>query len=280
MKKKVNLIVDVLREEEKLIINKLKSKNIEYEILLVDKIKFDLKNNSFNQNEVFLNRSPSYWKSKFISEYIESKGGKVYNSSNYLNIFGDKSRTDLWLSRNNINIIPGIICFSVQQAINFAEQIQYPIIMKPVIGGFGNLVHQINSSEEFQQNLEIYEKFAPSSKKVYYIQKKINIVKDVRVFSIDGNIIASVERFNKLFKKNIAQGGNSELYNLNLDELNYIQRITSLLHDSILGIDLLVDNLNNYYICDINPVCLFKDTMIASNIDIPGKIVEFLISKI
>lgn len=276
----VKIIVDSLRYEEKLIVNEFKKHNIPYRIVLTSTLSLDFIDLNDISNLILM-RSPSYFKNKLIAEYYQLSNCFVFNSFSIIDLFGNKLKTDIWLKQNNIRLIPTRNCFAIENALVEARKIGYPIVAKPLIGGFGELVHLVQSEREFKQLLEIYKKFAPATHKMIYYQKKIDIKKDIRVITLGTDIIASVIRTNIIFKKNIAAGGISTNYSLNETENKFIKEIINLIWtDAFLGIDLLVDKNNNYYICDINPVCLFKDAIKASGINIAEILVKFLITKV
>ncbi|MCL2505313.1 MAG: RimK family alpha-L-glutamate ligase [Alphaproteobacteria bacterium] len=272
---KIFVVIELLRYEERLIIQELKNNNLNHEVVLADCFERAAAGNS-----LCLMRVPSYYKGCYISEYYRSKDIKVINNYDVLHTFGDKFKTDIFLNKKGYRTIESYLCFNKKMAHDYAKILLFPLIIKPLIGGFGKLVHIVRDKIELEQLFEMYESSGGINKRVYYIQKYVEILKDLRIIVVNGKIVASVERKNSLFKKNIHQGGNSIPYDLSDDVRNYISPLLQYFTDMHLGIDLLVSRSNDIYICDINPTFLFKDSMEASGVNIADHIVQHVKSLI
>ncbi|PER10581.1 hypothetical protein CN489_17595 [Bacillus cereus] len=278
---KINLVIDVLRKEEKLLVKEMKKRQIKHDIILADKISLDINSTiGTEKDEIYFLRSPSYFKSNIISSYLEAQGCLVSNGSWIFRKFSDKFQTEVFLKKHGFKVIPSSLSFSRHKALECAEKIGYPVIIKPIIGGFGKLVHLAETARELDQIIELYDKFSPAMNKIYYLQKYLYISRDIRILTMGRKIITSVLRESEFFKKNVAQGAVTKNYALSKPEEKIIREFLNLIPDCSLGIDLLVDCQGNQYICDVNPCFLFNDTMKASDINIPHEYVSYLISQV
>lgn len=152
-----------------------------------------------------------------IAEFYESRGIRVFNPSALSKIANDKQACYEFMQSHDIPIMP----------INYGK---VPAVKKTIDGHGGEGVVMINSPEPFEKN--------------YVYQKPCDTPgKDVRVWVIGGEIIASILRESKTdFRSNYCLGGRAEVYSLSPEEKSLVKKIISLVDSDYIGVDFLFNN--------------------------------------
>lgn len=276
------LIYSILRTEEKEIVKLSLQRGIQVICLNADEVLLssDL-SGQYPKDSIVWVRTPSYEKACMISNYFERNGFQVVNSYEHLHLFGQKILTDLWLKENGIKVIPSLVSYSSTGLEKSLESLgEFPLIIKPNIGGFGNLVHLVENKNEIKQIASYLSLYAPVNQQVLYVQKKLDIQHDLRVILLNGQAICYMERLNEgSHVKNIDKGGNGKVFVPDHAIENCISRLGSLLKQGVFGVDLIVDKEQEIYVCEINAVCRFQEAVKFSNVNMYEIIVEELFVK-
>lgn len=152
-----------------------------------------------------------------IAEYFENRGIRVFNPSSLSRLANDKQLCYEFMQKNGIPIMP----------VNYTGA---PVIKKKIDGKGGNEVFMLQKSEPFEGGY-VYQK--PSD----------TLGKDLRVWVIGGQIIASVLRESVSdFRSNFCLGGSARAYELSQKELELVKKTVSLVNCDYAGFDFLFDN--------------------------------------
>lgn len=280
MKKGFNLIVSILRPEEKSIVESARAMNLEVKIILVEDIIFKYDMNS--QLEYFFLRTPSFFQSLYIADYLSKLTPSAFllNSFESILLFSQKLSTQNWLIKNKLNPVKSITCFNPKMLEQCYEFLKFPIIIKPNVGGFGKFVHIVNNKTELKQITEYIYAFAPEYNKVFFLQEKVDLKHDIRVLILDKKIIASIERINEVSEiKNLSLGARAKVFNSKIFR-DFFEQIAQNLPNGFFGIDVIIDKSGCCYVCDINPVCRFSESQKVLNFSIADLLVENIIKKL
>ena len=282
---KIGILVNRITWEVKELKAILEKQGINYKILNNQKIYFKLsRNKDIEQDfDLFLERSLSYLRGLYTSVILETKGYKLINNFNCLNLTGNKLLTTLKLLENDIPTPDVCIAFKDTTAIKAIEQeIEYPAIIKPVIGSWGRLIAKIDDYNSAVSNLECREIMGNFLQKIYYIQKyipKVNENKptDIRVFVIGDQCIAAMGRYNpeKDFRSNIAIGGSAKKIDV-YSELEHISIAASkAVEGEIVGVDLMEEN-GDLKVIEVNGTPQFQGISTRTKINIAENIVNYI----
>lgn len=160
-----------------------------------------------------INRTNDYT----IAEKFEKRGIRVFNPSSLTKLANDKQLCYEFMQKNGIEIMP----------VNYSG---IPAVKKAVGGKGGTEVFMINEKEPFEKGY-VYQK--PSS----------DLGRDLRVWLINGRIIAAVLRESKAdFRANFCLGGNAAFYVLSEEEKNLIGNISNLIKYDYIGIDFVFNS--------------------------------------
>lgn len=160
-----------------------------------------------------INRTNDYT----IAENFEKRGIRVFNPSSLTRLANDKQLCYEFMQKNGIEIMP----------VNYSG---VPAVKKAVGGKGGTEVFMIKEKEPFEKGY-VYQK--PSS----------DLGRDLRVWLINGRIIAAVLRESKAdFRANFCLGGRAIPYVLSAEEKNLICNISDLIKYDYIGIDFVFNS--------------------------------------
>ena len=265
-----------MRWEEKQILQKARQQGLEFQGLALKDIVWTFPS-QYPPEALFLVRCPGFFSACRVADMLERMGHQTVNRFEHIHCFGQKSITDRILFHNGFPVIPSLAVFSLDQLDQIENCIAYPMICKPCIGGFGRLVHKIESRSQLIHVWNCIEEFAPTHHKMFYLQPFISAAHDIRVILMGGEVVCVMERVNVgSFKKNIAQGGHGRPYQLDQIQQELIRRLGGWLPYGFFGVDLLQDQSGHNYVCEINAVCTFKEAIQTTGVDVAGHMVNYL----
>lgn len=163
-----------------------------------------------------VNRSNDYE----IAKFYENQGIKVFNGAEFCRIANDKQLCYDFMEQNGIEILP-------------TRYKVVPFVKKPKNSHGGNGVVMCNDLADYDDNMVCQK---PAT----------DLGKDVRVWVINGEIIASILRTSTTdFRSNYCLGGSASIYNLTDEETKKVKEIIDLVSPFgayYYGIDFVFDN--------------------------------------
>ncbi|MBY8983365.1 MAG: RimK family alpha-L-glutamate ligase [Candidatus Lokiarchaeota archaeon] len=284
---KIGILFNRITWEIKQLIGELEKRNIDYKLINNQEIFFRLnKEKDLNQNySLFLERSLSFLRGLYSTAILEAKGYKVINNFECLNITGNKLLTTLKLIKNEIPTPDTCVAYTGDAALKAIEdEINYPAILKPIIGSWGRLIAKLDDYNSANANLEVRETLGNILQKIFYIQKFIShentdndIPTDIRVFVIGKKCIAAMGRYqaDKDFRSNIALGGTAKPIDITSEIEKLSLNAAKATNGEIVGVDLMEDN-GKLSVIEVNGTPQFKGVVTATSINIASEIVEYI----
>lgn len=125
-----------------------------------------------------------------IHYFFCSRGDKVSNVA--AKICRNKNRTKNELMKSGINVPQGALLTDKKEIISFAENIGYPVVIKPVSGSMGKGVYvNIKNKAELQTVLEELEN---TNKNKELIIEKYYPGKEYRVYVVGDKVVGAINR--------------------------------------------------------------------------------------
>ena len=153
--------------------------------------------------------------------------------------------------------------------------IGFPVVVKTLLGVNGSGVFLMDNHNAFSDLMNLIEQTNPDIQLIFqkFIAKSKG--RDLRLFVVDGQVIASMERraTDGGFKANYTQG--AEVVEFEPDQVatDMAVKTAEILNLQVAGIDLLYDE-NGYTICEANSFPGFKGLESCCDVNIPQKIFE------
>jgi [lysine-biosynthesis-protein LysW]--L-2-aminoadipate ligase len=269
---------DVIRWEEKAIINAAKKRGIEVKLM-------DAKNQVFNvsdgkkdfEGEVVLQRCVSYFRLLHLTAILEGKGAKVVNSLNSSIVAGNKLFTIIALANAGLAVPKTYLAFIKEGALKALDKLGYPAVIKPTIGSWGRLVALIKDRDTAKALIEDREHMFPLYQ-IYYLQEKVNRPpRDIRSFVVGDQVVAAIYRIagEHDWRTNTALGGKAINCPITKELEDLSLKAVKVVGEGIYGVDCM-ETPNGLIVHEVNNNTEFKNSVPATGVDIPGYIVEYL----
>ncbi len=277
------LAYDIVRVEEKLIVKEFKKRNAKLNLLNVTSYPLHFSNGFLRRASVALIRPVSMYRAFYTAVVLETNGVHTINSSETILTCGDKILAYKKLLENRLPIPETVVAFTTDSALQAYNIIGFPVIDKPPIGSWGRLVSLIESSKEGILVAEHRENLPSTQLKVHVVQEYVPTSNmDIRCLVVGDQVLGCIKRVAVTgdWRSNVARGGRVEALKLNeeLEELSI--KAAKAVNAEIISVDILVHPEKGYLVNEVNGVPEFKGFMKATGINVPEKIVEYVISQI
>lgn len=229
-------------------------------------------------------------KDKYLSEILQKKGYRLFNSHNAIRICDDKARTYINLANANINMPKTIfapLCYvkddllPVDYLQKVADQLKFPLIVKESYGSMGKGVHIAN---DLQELISLEQKLKTTS---HFYQQFISSSsgKDVRVIVIGGVVVCAMLRSNEQdFRSNVYQGGKGQKIELDdplyYDFLQMAQKCADILQLDYCGVDLLIDDNYKPILCEVNSNAFFEESERVCGVNVAKAYAEHIVKNL
>ncbi|VVC01078.1 Alpha-aminoadipate--LysW ligase LysX [uncultured archaeon] len=232
--------------------------------------------------DVLLQRSVSYSRGLCLAYYWEKHGCQVINSYNAAKICGDKYLCSLELASAGVPTPKTNVCFSPQAAMDAADDIGFPIVMKPIMGSWARMVSRLNDADSLGMALDCKEEMGNPWQKIYYLQEHVDKPgRDIRAFVIGESVVAAIYRNSTSesgWVTNASKGAYSTPCPITQELAEICLKASGIAGEGVYGVDLM-ESENGLLVHEINHTAEFRSCAAATGIDIAGQIVEYAISR-
>jgi [lysine-biosynthesis-protein LysW]--L-2-aminoadipate ligase len=171
------------------------------------------------------------------------------------------------------------LAFTEDSVLQALEGLGYPAVLKPVVGSWGRLSALLKDTDTVRAIIEDREYMHPVYQ-VYYLQEFVKRPpRDIRSFVIGEEAIAAIYRNASPsdWRTNTARGGKAEKCPIS-DELNELSlKAAKVVGGEIVGVDLM-ETPEGFTVHEVNNTTEFKNTVPVTGVDIPSRIVDYLVS--
>ncbi len=263
--------------DEKLLLNEFRKRNgIRLERIDDRTQIFDLHKNNFDY-DVVLERCINHSRALYALKILNSHDVKTVNSYEVANTCGSKFLTVMALIENGIPTPRSFICFTPESAIQAMEELGYPCVIKPDTGSWGRLIAKINDRDAAEAILEHKMILGSYHHSIFHIQEYVQKNgRDIRSFVVGDECIAAIYRSSEHWITNTARGGSVSSCPLSreLEELSL--KAAASVGGGVVALDLF-ETENGLTVNEINYTMEFKNSIEATGVDIPAKIVDHVI---
>ena len=177
---------------------------------------------------------------------------------------GDKSNAKDTMKRAGVPTIPGSDgeIGDIKEAINIANKIGYPVIVKASAGGGGKGMRVVNSKEELISSIETAQKEAQNyfGNPMVYLEKYLEYTRHVEIQLVGdnyGNVVhlgerdCSIQRrHQKLVEESPSPALNEDLRNAMGQAAVKVAKAVN--YNSVGTVEFLLDENNNFYFMEMN----------------------------
>ena len=211
-------------------------------------------------------------------EYWRKKGIKVFDN----NLVGHKYAINkvvdiIQLGLNGVKTPKTCYSRNFDDFYKFAEELNYPFILKNTNKGKGAGVYKIDSKENLEEIIRISLE-AGKKANGFLLQEFIKYVHDLRVLIIGENVYA-MKRIPKKgeFRANFSLGGDVEIFEIDEEIKSFAMNALKILNMSVAGVDVLIAEDDQKYILEVNHTPGFTGMELAQKQNIGIKFVEHAI---
>lgn len=229
--------------------------------------------------DVLFERSISYSRGLYISRIFEAHGIPVVNSSFVAERCGDKYVTSQILAQNGIPTPRVYMAFDEDSALKAIEAMGYPCVLKPVVGSWGRLLAKVANREMAEALIE-HKATLGVNHQVFYIQEYIDKPgRDIRAFVVGDEAICAIYRSSENWITNTARGGVATNCPVTAEIAELCQRAARAVGGGLLALDLF-ETENGLTINEINHTMEFRNSITTTGVNIPQKMVEYVLSRV
>ena len=273
------MIYDVIRWEEKSIVEAARKRGVDLKLFDARELILDLDQNYGAQfGNVTLQRCVSYYRSIHTTAALEFKGVQVVNDLGTATTCGNKLLTSLILVNNKIPTPHTMLSFNPETSLKALDKLGYPAILKPTVGSWGKLIAILKDRESAESIFEDRESMYPLYQ-VHYIQEKVERPpRDIRSVVVGDEVIAAIYRNSSAgWRTNTSRGANTENCPITNELETLCLKAASAVGKGVFGVDLM-ETPEGLVVHEVNTTTEFKNTVPVTGVDIPGAIVEYLLS--
>jgi [lysine-biosynthesis-protein LysW]--L-2-aminoadipate ligase len=275
----LGVICSRVRHEEKLIFKALRERDIVFERIDPRQVKVDLQGKMLENCDVVLVRCLSHSRAFYLTHWLEELGIPVVSPHRTVSTCGDKMLTSAALEAAGLPTPHTMVAFDRTSALEAIEELGYPVVLKPLSGSWGRLLARINDRDAAEAILEHKVTLGGYTHGVFYIQEHIDKPgRDIRTMVVGEELVYAVYRESEHWITNTAKGGATapcpplpEIHELSLAAAQAVG-------GGIVAVDLLETADGQLLINEVNHTPEFHGAAQATDVDIPGRMVEYLLS--
>jgi [lysine-biosynthesis-protein LysW]--L-2-aminoadipate ligase len=278
---RIAMLCSVVRREEKLLLEIMQERNLD--VVLVDprEVVFRLADTTFwQQFDVVFERCISHSQALTSLEILNGWGIPTVNTAHTAEICGDKLKTSQALIMAGVPTPRVSVAFTPESALEAIEEMGYPVVLKPVVGSWGRLLSKINDRQAAETVLEHKAVLGSYQHSIFYIQEYVEKPgRDIRSFVVGDETIAAITRSSEHWITNTARGGKAENCPVT-PEINRLSLAAAkAVGGGILAIDLFELADGSLTVNEVNYTMEFKNSIAPTGVNIPGKMVDYLMRK-
>ena len=273
---RIGLLCSIVRREEKLLIEELRQRHLELEILDDRELIFRL-NSKHMDFDVVLERCVNHSRALYALKVLNDWGLKTVNTYNVADVCGNKFLTTNALIKHGVPCPKTLLAFTPESALAAIEELGYPVVLKPAVGSWGRLLSKINDREAAEAVLEHKEVLGSYHHSIFYIQEYIpKAGRDIRSFVVGGETICAIYRYSSHWITNTARGGKAENCPVT-DELNRLSLAAAeAVGGGVLAIDLF-ESRNGLEVNEVNYTMEFRNSIDTTGVNIPAKVIDYVL---
>lgn len=227
----------------------------------------------------YFNHNDHSYFSLAIVRQLERMGCLVYNKAGTIEMVRDKLHTHQVLAEKGITSPTTMLAkFPVDDdMVSMIERtLGFPVVVKTLNGALGVGVFLMENAKAFKDQMDLISQTSPDIQLIFQKYVAASKGRDLRLFVVDGELVASMERRAKEgdFKANYSGGGSVHEFKADQQAIDLAVDTAKALDIQIGGIDLLFKEGGGYTICEANTFPGFKGLEKASGVNVPEKIFQ------
>lgn len=278
---KIAIICSLVRPEEKQLIEAFARYNVPTEVHDDRSLIFDLDDLSFwKQYDVVVERCVSQSRAQYVQRIMKLAGVRTVNTNEVIENCGDKFITTQLLLQNGVPTTRVLMAFTPESAQQAIEKLGYPCVLKPVVGSWGRGVVRVNDRDAAEAVLNLRDELGGYQQHIYYIQELVKKPgRDIRSFVIGDECVAAIYRTSQHWITNTHLGGKASNCPVTPELAKISIGAAKAVGGGIVAVDLFEDPERGLLVNEVNHTMEFRNSVPATGVDIPGKMVEWIVKQ-
>jgi [lysine-biosynthesis-protein LysW]--L-2-aminoadipate ligase len=270
---RIGMLCSRIRVEEKLLRDALVHRGMAVEIVDDREVTLTLGDPSRGW-DVVLERSISQTRGLAITRVLESWGVPTINTHAVAATCASKLETTAALVAAGVPTPRTAIAFTPDAAVQAAEELGYPVVLKPVTGSWGRLLARINDRDAAEALFEHKSLLGGPEHSVFYLQRHVDKPgRDIRAFVIGDEVICAIYRYSDHWVTNTARGARTRDCPIDTTLRRMSLAAAAAVGGGVLAIDLLEDR-DRLLVSEVNATMEFKNSIDVTGVDIPGRVAD------
>jgi len=270
---RIGLLCSRLRVEEKLLRDALVHRGLDVEIVDDRELALPLRGGTRRWDAV-LERSLSQTRGLAMLRVFESWGVPTINRHTVAAACAGKLDTSALLEAAGVPTPETVVAFSPEGALRAAEELGYPVVLKPVTGSWGRLLARINDRDSAEALLEHKALLGGPEHSVFYMQRHVDKPgRDIRAFVVGDEVVCAIYRESAHWVTNTARGATTRNCPVDSTLRNLSLRAAAAVGGGVLAIDLLEDG-DRLLVSEVNATMEFRNSIDVTGVDIPGRVAD------
>jgi [lysine-biosynthesis-protein LysW]--L-2-aminoadipate ligase len=278
---KVGIVCSLVRPEEKQLIEAFARHTARAEVFDDREAIFDLSDLGFwRQFDVVVERCVSQSRAQYVQRIMRIAGVRTVNNYEVIENCGDKFITTQLMLQHGVPTTRVLMAFTPESALKAIESIGYPCVLKPVVGSWGRGVVRVNDRDAAEAVVNLRDELGGYQQHIYYIQELVKKPqRDIRSFVIGDTCIAAIYRTSAHWITNTHLGGKASNCPVTPELAKISVAAAQAVGGGIVAVDLFEDPGRGLLVNEVNHTMEFRNSVPATGVDIPGKMVEWIVGR-
>lgn len=270
---RVGLLCSRLRVEEKLLRDALVRRGVEVDVVDDRELTLPLAR-GVRRWDAVLERSLSQTRGLALLRVFESWGLLTINCHAVAAACASKLDTSALLEAAGVPTPQTFVAFSPEGAVRAAEELGYPVVLKPLTGSWGRLLARLNDRDSAEALFEHKALLGGPEHSVFYLQRHIDKPgRDIRAFVVGDEVVCAIYRESAHWVTNTARGATTRNCPVDTTLRELSLRAASAVGGGVLAIDLLED-ADRLLVSEVNATMEFRNSIDVTGVDIPGRVAD------
>jgi [lysine-biosynthesis-protein LysW]--L-2-aminoadipate ligase len=269
----VGMLCSRVRVEEKLLRDALVHRWIDVEVVDDRELTFTLAQ-PVRRWDAVLERSISQTRGLAVTRVLDSWGVPTVNRHAVAATCASKLDTSAALEAAGVPTPSTAVAFSPEAALRAAEELGFPVVLKPVTGSWGRLLAKINDRDAAEALFEHKALLGGPEHSIFYLQRHIDKPgRDIRAFVVGDEVACAIYRESEHWVTNTARGARTRDCPVDATLRRLSLSAAAAVGGGVLAIDLLEDR-DRLLVSEVNATMEFKNSIDVTGVDIPGRVAD------
>ncbi|MBI1743815.1 RimK family alpha-L-glutamate ligase [Candidatus Acetothermia bacterium] len=207
---------------------------------------------------------------------LEKANIRTVNSYDVARRCSDKVAVSKLLRKNGISTPDVLVAFTPESALQAMDRMGYPVILKPAVGTWGQLLAKVNDREGAEALLEHKDHLGSYYHSIFYMQKYIpKPGRDIQVIVVGDEVVCAIYRVGKHWITHPDRGAEIENCPVTKELQDLALKAARAVGGGVLSIDVM-ETKDGLTVHEVNGVGEFRHMLEPTGVNIPAKILDYV----